>query len=124
MEEIAVGHGDEEVKFGGIIVEDPGFGQPNAVGDHLQADSLVILRHKELQGILQNLFPIGFHDLNIFSFQRYNHYSGKCHVLPLNVVSFYNAGGFLWPQCSSFYFMKFYDTVVRFAIFPSFLLSP
>lgn len=28
MEEIAVGHGDEEVEFGGIIVEDPGFGSP------------------------------------------------------------------------------------------------
>ena len=66
MEEIAVGHGDEEVEFGGVIVEAPGLGQPDAEGDHLQADSLVILRHKELQGILQNLFPIGFHDLNIF----------------------------------------------------------
>ena len=27
-------------------------------------------------------------------------------------------------QCSHFYFMKFCDTVVRFAIFPFFLLSP
>jgi hypothetical protein len=69
MEEIAVGHGDEEVEFGGIIVEDPGFGQPDAVGDHLQADSLVILRHKELQGILQNLFPIGFHGRLFFDFK-------------------------------------------------------
>lgn len=69
MEEIAVGHGDEEVEFGGIIVEDPGFGQPDAVGDHLQADSLVILRHKELQGILQNLFPIGFHGHLFFEFK-------------------------------------------------------
>lgn len=66
MEEIAVGHVDEQIELGGIIVEDPCFGQPDAVGDHLQADSLVILRHKELQGILQNLFPIGFHGLNIF----------------------------------------------------------
>lgn len=77
MEEVAVGHGDEQIELGGIIVEDPGFGQPDAVGDHLQADALVIHRHEELQGILQNLFPIGFHDLNIFTFQRYNHYSGK-----------------------------------------------
>ena len=81
MEEIVVCHGDEEVEFRGIIVEDPGFGQPDTVGDHLQTDSLVVLRHEELQGILQNLFPIGFHDLNIFVFQRYDHYSGKCHVL-------------------------------------------
>ena len=36
---MAVGHGDEQVEFGGIIVEDPGFSQPDAVGDHLQADS-------------------------------------------------------------------------------------
>ena len=27
-------------------------------------------------------------------------------------------------QCSHFYFMKFCDTVVRFAIFPFFLPSP
>lgn len=61
MEEIAVGHGDEEVELRGIVVENSGFGQPDAVGDHLQADALVIHRHEELQGILQNLFPIGFH---------------------------------------------------------------
>ena len=30
---------------------------------------------------------------------------------------------FLWAQCSSFYFMKFYDMVVPSAIFPSFLPS-
>lgn len=69
MEEIAVGHGDEEVEFGGIIVEDPGFGQPDAVGDHLQADALVVHRHEELQGILQNLFPIGFHGHLFFEFK-------------------------------------------------------
>ena len=100
MEEIAVGHVDEQIELGGIIVEDPGFGQPDAVGDHLQADSLVILRHKELQGILQNLFPIGFHDLNIFTFQRYNHYSGKWSYS--STVSFCNAGGFYGPNVPLF----------------------
>ena len=31
---------------------------------------------------------------------------------------------FLWAQCSSFYFMKFYDMVVPSAFFPAFLPSP
>ena len=102
MEEIVVCHGDEEVEFRGIIVEDSCFGQPDAVGDHLQADTLVIHRHEESQGMLQNLFSIGFHDLNIFIFQRYNHYSEKCHVLPLNVASLCNVGGFYEPNVPLF----------------------
>lgn len=77
MEEVAVGHGDEQVEFRGIVVEDPGFGQSDALGDHLQADALVVHRHEELQCILQNLFPIGFHGLSILISQRYNHYSKK-----------------------------------------------
>ena len=121
MEELAVGHGDEEGEFGGIIVEDPGFGQPDAVGDHLQADSLVILRHKELQGILQNLFPIGFHDLNIFSFQRYNHYSGKWSCSSIECCLFLQCGRVLWPQCSPFLFyevLRHGCAICNFSVFP------
>ena len=69
VEEVAVGHGDEEVEFRGVIVEDSGFGQPDTVGNQLQADALVVHRHEELKGMLQNLFPIGFHGRLFFDFK-------------------------------------------------------
>ena len=68
MELLLVGLGDELVMFCGVIVEDSCFGQPDALGNHLQTDALVVHRHEQLQGALQNFLPVGFHDLRIFIF--------------------------------------------------------
>ena len=52
---------------GSFLNEDPGFGQPDAVGDHLQADALVVHRHEELQGALQYFLAVGFHGSALLS---------------------------------------------------------
>ncbi len=61
IEQIPVGHGDEQLLLRGVIIEDSRLGQPDGLGYHLQTHTLVVHRHEQPQRTLQYLFPIRFH---------------------------------------------------------------